>query len=318
MLPMRICIVGPGAIGCLFGAFLARSGHDVLMVDRRSERARLIDSRGIAVTGISGNFTGAVEATTDTGKAREADLIIICVKSYDTASALAGLPRDLADGCAVLTLQNGLGNVELIAERFGAGRAYAGTTAIGATLLGPGHVRHSGRGVTVVGRYGGAPDDNVARIVRMLNDAGFEARLTTDVTIALWNKVIVNAAINPLTALIGVRNGWLVEIPEARRLLVRVVGECAEVGRTQGITDHPLPRVEEICRRTAQNVSSMLQDILRGKRTEIGSINTAILEEAERRGIPAPVNAMLAGLLSVLERRKPFWQERRKEEFGLD
>jgi 2-dehydropantoate 2-reductase len=288
------------------------------MIDRRPDRARLVASRGIMVTGISGDFTAPVEATTDTGTAREANLIVICVKSYDTANAVAALPPDLPADCAVLTLQNGLGNVELIAERFGAERAYAGTTALGATLIGPGHARHSGTGVTVVGRYKGVPDDNVARIVGALNGAGLEARATEDVTIALWNKVIVNAAINALTALTGVRNGRLMELPEAHRLLVQVVRECAEVARTKGIADDPLPRVEEICVRTAQNVSSMLQDVLKARKTEISSINGAILKEAVSHGIPAPVNAALTSLVSALEKSRPFWLERRKAQYGVE
>jgi len=315
---MRICIVGPGAIGCLFGAFLARSGNDVIMIDRHSDRAELIGSRGIVMTGISGDFTVAVEATVDTARTRNAELVMICVKAYDTAGAVAGLPSDLPDDCAVLTLQNGLGNVESIAQRFGVERSYAGTTALGATLLGAGHVRHSGRGVTTVGRFKGAPDDRVDKIVSVLRAAGFEAQAATDVTVALWNKVVVNAAINPLTALTGVRNGRLVEMPEARKLLARVVRECEAVARTQGVTDDPLPRVEEICKRTAQNVSSMLQDILRGKKPEISSINAAVVKEAERQSVPAPVNAVLAGLVNALAKRKPFWQERRKLEYGLD
>jgi 2-dehydropantoate 2-reductase len=288
------------------------------MVDRHTDRAELIGSRGIIMTGISGDFTVAVQATADATKVRAAELVMICVKSYDTAVAVGGLPRELAEDCAVLTLQNGLGNVELIAERFGAERSYAGTTALGATLLGPGQVRHSGQGVTTVGRFKGAPDERVDKIVELLNDAGFETHAVTDVTVALWTKVVVNAAINPLTALTGVRNGRLVEMPEARELLARVVRECAEVARTQGVTDDPLPRVEEICRKTAQNVSSMLQDILRGKRPEIDSINAAVVREAERQGIPAPVNEALARLVGVLAARTPFWQARRIREYGLD
>jgi 2-dehydropantoate 2-reductase len=267
---------------------------------------------------MSGDFTAKVQATTDTAKATDADLIMICVKSYDTATAIARLPRELAASSAVLTLQNGLGNVELLAERFGADRAYAGTTALGATLLAPGHVRHSGKGATVVGRFDGAPDENVARIVTALNDAGLEARTTTDVDVALWNKVILNAAINPLTALTGVRNGRLVDLPEARSLLALVVRECAMVARLRDVTGDPWPRVEEVCERTAQNVSSMLQDIIRGKRTEIGSINAAISAEAERQSVAAPVNAVLTELVGVLERREPFWREARKREYGLD
>ncbi len=315
---MLIRIVGPGAIGCLLGAFLARSDHDVVMIDHRAERAELVASRGILVTGMSGDFSVRVDATVDTARAGDADLVMICVKSYDTAIAVAGLPQDLPPNCAILTLQNGLGNVELIAERFGAERAYAGTTALGATLLGPGHVRHSGKGVTVVGRFDGAPDENVARIVTALNDAGLEARATADVNLALWNKVIVNAAINPLTALTGVRNGRLVDIPEARALLAQVVRECAEVARIKGVTDDPLPRVEEVCERTAQNVSSMLQDIMKGKRTEIGSINTAISTEAERQRIAAPISLVLTELVNVLEGRDPFWREARKRDYGLN
>ena len=302
----------------MFGAFLARSGNDVTMIDKTADRAELLRSRGIVMTGISGDFTVPVEATADTEKARDAQLVMICVKSYDTAVAVNGLPRGLPEDCAVLTLQNGLGNVELIAERFGDKRSYAGTTALGATLLGPGQVRHSGKGITTVGRFRGVPDARVEKIVGVLNEAGFETRSVDDVTVALWNKVVVNAAINPLTALTGFRNGRLVEIPEARELLALVVRECAKTARTKGVADDPLPRVEEICRKTAQNVSSMLQDILRGKPPEISSINGAVVKEAERQGIPAPVNAVLAGLVGVLAKRSPFWQQSRKREYGLD
>jgi len=288
------------------------------MIDRHADRAGLIGSRGIVVTGISGDFTVAVEATVDTTKTRNAELIMICVKSYDTAGAVAGLPSHLPERCALLTLQNGLGNVELIAERFGPQRSYAGTTALGATLLGPGHVRHSGMGVTTVGHFKGAPDERVDKIVDTLSGAGFETHAVNDVTLALWNKVVVNAAINPLTALTGLRNGRLVQIPEARELLELVVRECAQIARTQGVADDPLPRVEEICRKTAQNVSSMLQDILRGKQPEINAINAAVAKEAARQGIPAPVNTVLAGLVEVLAMGTPFWQKRRKQEYGLD
>jgi len=314
---MGICIVGPGAMGCLFGAFLGRAGHDVVLLDRNADRAKLIQSNGIKVTGISGDFTVRVEATTDAGTARTADLVMISVKSYDTASAVAELPGDLPENCAILTLQNGLGNVELIAERFGAARAYAGTTALGATLVGPGCVRHSGNGPTVIGRYKGAPDETVDRIVSALNQAGLEARATADVNLALWNKVIVNAAINPLTALTGVRNGRLVEMPVARALLAQVVRECARIAQADGVIEDPLPRVGEVCVKTGQNVSSMLQDILKGRPTEIGSINGAILREAERQKMAAPVNFVLTSLISVLERRGPFWRDRKKEEYGI-
>ena len=305
-------------MGCLFGACLARSHHDVVMVDQRTDRAELIASRGILVTGMSGDFTAKVEATTDTAKTADADLIIICVKSYDTATAIARLPRELSSNSAVLTLQNGLGNAELIAERFGAEHAYAGTTALGATLLAPGHVRQSGAGVTILGRFRGSPDENVARIVTALNDAGLEARTTTDVNVTLWNKVIVNAAINPLTALTGVRNGQLIDLPEARALLALVVRECEMVARSGDVTGNTLTRVEEVCERTALNVSSMLQDIIRGKPTEIRSINAAVAGKAERQGIVAPVNLVLTELVGVLEKRNPFWREDRKREYGLD
>jgi len=315
---MQIRIVGPGAIGCLFGAFLARSGHDVVMIDHTADRAELIASRGIVVTGISGDFTVKVGATTDTSETTGADLIMICVKSYDTKTAIARLPRELSANSALLTLQNGLGNAELIAERFGVNCTYAGTTAVGATLLGPGHVKHSGAGVTVVGRFEGAPDENVARIVAALNDTGLEARVSTDADVALWNKIIVNAAINPLTALTGVRNGQLIDLPEARTLLALVVQECANVARSRDVAAEPLRRVEEVCERTALNVSSMLQDIIKGKRTEIASINGAISTEAEHQSIAAPVNFVLAELVGALEKRNPFWREDRKREYGLD
>jgi 2-dehydropantoate 2-reductase len=195
----------------------------------------------------------------------------------------------------------------------GAARVAVGVTFEGATLLGPGEVRHAGRGPTLVGacpengltpqpplptadrgrQERGSEADRLAAFADLLCRAGFDARVVTDIEGVLWGKAIVNAAINPLTALWRVPNGELLANADRRALLVGLAKEATAVATARGITlpyPDPVARVEEVCRATAANRSSMLQDVERGRPTEIDSINGVIVAEGRRLGVPTPVN----------------------------
>jgi|LSQX01.2.fsa_nt_gb 2-dehydropantoate 2-reductase len=285
---MRITIFGTGALGCLFGARLARVAQ-VTLVGTWAEALAAVDARGILLE------EGAESRTVRVGTARlgarvpAADLVLVLVKSWQTAGIVPHLGPALGEGGAALTLQNGLGNL----ERLGPGVA-GGVTTEGATLLGPGHVRAGGSGPTVVA----APEWAAG----LLRRAGFDVRRCApgEVRAHLWGKLAVSCGINAVTALLGVPNGELLARPAAEEMMVRAARECARVAESAGIRLPFADAAEEaraVAARTAANRSSMLQDLLRGGPTECDAIQGAVAAEGARRGVPTPVNGMLWLLL---------------------
>ena len=206
------------------------------------------------------------------------------------------------DGLA-LTLQNGVGNAETMGEVLGADRVVAGVTSHGATLLGPGHVRHAGKGPTHVATRPGIAE-KLSAVVAVFEQAGFEVHLSDDLASLVWGKLIVNVGINALTGILRVPNGQLVEIPAASELMSQAVREAEAVCRAKGITlpyEDPLGRVREVARATATNRASMLQDVLRGVPTEIGVINEAIVREGVQLGVATPVNEFISTVIRAIE-----------------
>ena len=198
--------------------------------------------------------------------------------------------------------------MELLGNSLPREKVLAGITSHGATALGPGWVRHAGRGDTFVGSGFGEENEDQDPGVRMaqycLSSAGFETRTVPRINPLIWSKLLVNVGINALTALTRLRNGDLLSFPVTEQTLEEAVAEALRVARAKGIEliyDDPLEQVKKVCRSTAPNLSSMLQDVLKEKRTEIDFINGTILREAEKLGIPAPVNDLLTRLVQALE-----------------
>lgn len=308
---MRIVIVGPGAMGCLFAGFLSRlfstlgdKENKVWLLDKDEERAKRINQQGINVEGISGNWQAQVNATVNTEEIDKADLIIISVKSYATKEAITKARPLVSDNTKVLTLQNGIGNIEVISEVVGADKVIGGVTNLGTTLIETGRIRHAGRGDTVIGRIDGRIPVEMRAIREVFNKAGIETRISRDIKGPLWSKLIINAGINALTAITRLNNGRLIEFEGTRRILREAVTEAIRIAKRKRIKliyDDPLAKVEAVCEATATNVSSMLQDILRKKRTEIDFINGVIVRQGQELGIPVPVNSMLVDLVKTIE-----------------
>jgi len=209
----RIVALGPGAMGCLFAALLKKGGQDVVLLDHHPDRAAQINRQGIILERSGRQETVAVPATADPAAAGPARLVIVCVKAYDTAAA--ALTAAVAGPDAeVLSLQNGLGNVEALVAAFGSERVLGGTTAQGANLAGPGHVRHAGVGETVIGEPGGGTA-RARRVAEIFDACGIPTRVTDDLEAVIWSKVVINAAINALTALLKVKNGALAALVRA-------------------------------------------------------------------------------------------------------
>jgi len=299
---MKFLVVGPGAMGCLFAARLSIAGNEVALADHDKRRAQKITEQGIKVTGISGTYE--VRIPTAVGGAPFApDFILICVKSTDTKTAGEGVLGSMGPETMVVTLQNGLGNMEILAEIFGPGKVLGGVTAQGATLVDEGVIRHAGEGETVIGPAG-EEDGPLHRLVSVMNQAGFETRSARKVEELIWGKLIINVGINALTAITRLKNGRIPEIKGTRAVMEAAVEEAVSVARANGVRlpyEDPLARVIAVCEATKENVSSMLQDVSKQRTTEVEAINGAIAREGAVAGIPTPVNTTLTELVNAIQ-----------------
>jgi 2-dehydropantoate 2-reductase len=295
---MKLLVVGPGAMGCLFAARLKAAGNEVVLLDYDSERAQRISARGITVSGVSGDYEVHVPNVVGDYPFRP-DFILICVKSNSTGEAGKRAYRFALPDTKVVTLQNGLGNVEILAEIFGSQRVLGGVTSQGATLLGEGRIRHAGEGETIIGPRG-QEESSTQALVSHLSSAGFETRLVDNVEELIWGKLVINVGINALTAILRIRNGTIPLVSGIRQIMEDAVREAVSVAEAKGLRlpyEEPLARVVAVCEATENNISSMLQDVLKGKHTEVEMINGAIVREGERLGVPTPVNRTLTSLV---------------------
>lgn len=301
---MKIVTVGPGALGCLFSAFLAKSKEELWLLDKNKERADEINQKGISVEGIAGKWQASLKATAEAREINSADLIIICVKSYHTKEAIKSVLPLVGEDSVVLTLQNGIGNIEIISEVVGQDKVVGGVTNLGATLLDIGQVKYAGKGETIIGRMDGKISHAMRTIREIFNKVGLETRISRDIKGLIWSKLIINVGINALTAITRLPNGKLLEFEGVHKILREAVSEATRVAKRKRIKliyDDPLAKVEAVCEATAANISSMLQDVLKKKRTEIDFINTVIVRQGQELGIPVPVNSMLVGLVKTIE-----------------
>jgi len=302
---MKIAVVGPGALGCLVAGLLKhRTKEEIFLIDKNSDRAKRVKEDGIKIEGISGPFSVKLDATCDPKEIGPCDLVIICVKSYSTEEACKEIKDIVADKTHVLTLQNGIGNVQILNDHFGPDRVIAGVTNHGSTLLGTGHVRHAGRGDTIIGRSDGKVLGMIRDAANILIKAGFETKISKDIDSVIWSKLVINAGINALTAITRLNNGRLVEHDGTREILRGAVQESVKVVKRKRIKlsyDDPIQKVESVAKATGANVSSMLQDVLAKKRTEIEFINGAIARQGKSLGIPTPVNDVLTNLVKTIE-----------------
>ncbi len=302
---MKIVIVGAGAMGSLFGAFLTEAGNDVTLVDIWRDHIEAIKTNGLRVSGISGERVVKVKATTNHSEVGVADLIILFVKSYDTETAVKNSLKMFSKRTVILTCQNGIGNAEKIGEIVGVKHVICGSTLQGATLIKPGEIFHAGSGPTYIGELDGKLTQRIRKIANILNNAKIETKISQNIKGVIWGKVLLNAAINPFGALTRLRNGELLEVPGLPDLMIQALREGKAVSDALGIKleiENPEKALIELCKATAKNKNSMLQDIERGRRTEIDVINGAIVAFGKKVGVETPVNELLTTLIKGLEK----------------
>ena len=304
---MKIAIIGAGAMGCLYGAKLsAVPENEVYLIDVWKEHIDAINENGLTMEE-NGAFLSFnhLKAVIDPAIAGICDLAIVFVKSTLTSISVKENKGVFGPNTIALTLQNGLGNIDLIRAEIGENNVIAGTTAHGATMLGPGKMRHAGKGMTIIGELDGQHTARIGEIAEIFEAAGIETTLSDNVLGLVWDKLMVNVGINALTGITKMYNGELLRHPEIEQILEAAVTEAYTVACAKGIrlsTSDPVGHTKEICRLTSVNKSSMLQDILNHKLTEIDMINGAIVREGASVGVAAPVNLVLTNLIKFIQK----------------
>ncbi len=306
---MHFLLVGPGALGCLLVSLLSRglAGTDIRLslLDHNPDRTDFLNQQGILY-----DLQGKQQCIPITASARpellgSVDVIILCVKSYDIVSCLASCQPLLREGTLIIFMQNGISHLNC---QNLTGRAVCafGTTTEGATLLAKGHVRHAGSGVTHLG-FLVNPDDHAVKLLEKTAQSfargGLAVSITESILSRLWAKLFVNVGINALTATLGCTNGRLLTLPGVITRVKAAVGEAEAIARARGITvsDDPYAATVTVCQKTADNISSMLQDVRNRRRTEIDAINGAVLQYGRDLGIITPENHLLVRQVKEIE-----------------
>lgn len=292
-------IVGTGAMACLFAARLAAAGAQVVMLGSWNEGLLALRAAGVRLVDTEGvENSYPVQVISRPQECSGVRFALVLVKAYQTARAAGQLAECLAADGLALTVQNGAGNYETLTRALGARRVALGVTTTGATLLEAGRVRQSGEGLISLGAH-----PQLAPMIGWLRQAGFVIEDAPDTNSLLWGKLVINAAINPLTALLRVSNGELLKRTTAHALMNAAAREAAAVAIAQGIRlpfPDPVVAVENAARRTADNRSSMLQDVQRGAITEIDAICGVIVQAGEHYDIPTPINRTFWQLVKAL------------------
>lgn len=300
-------------MGCYFGGVLARAGVPVTLIGRRTH-VDAIAAEGLLLERLGSRERVAVNASTEISAARDVQLVLVCVKTVDTEDVARALRPHLATGSNVLSLQNGVDNVERMREAAQV-EAIPAVVYVAAAMAGPGHVKHSGRGDLVIGHLpgGGAamgsthgPD--LDALARMFEGAQIPCRVSADIRAELWTKMVLNCAYNAISALGRARYERLVGSPEIREVMKRVVEETLAVARAEGVSlsaGEVLDATYRLGEAMPAATSSTAQDIARGKPTEIDSLNGLVVRRGRSRGVPTPINLALHTLVKLLEQAEP-------------
>jgi len=303
---MKIVIIGPGALGSLFAAALAgRDDNDVWLLDHDPERAARMDGKLLLTVGEQ-EFCRSVSVRADAVRIGPADLVLLCVKSRDVAAGISAAQPLFTPATILITFQNGISHLDTLAQMKLPVSPAVGVTAMGATLKAPGHVCHGGQGLTRMGfisPISRQKETQLERAAGLFRQAGMPTERVANILDFVWAKLLVNVGINALSVIYDCPNGGLLANAEAREKLVAAVKEGHAVARASGIhvPGDPLSQALAVCEATAENISSMLQDVRRGRPTEIGAINGALLDRARAMGIDAPVNRELVSRVRMIE-----------------
>lgn len=307
---MNIAILGAGAMGCLYGGFLAESGeNNVTLIDIWKDHIDVINKQGLTIDGPEGervikNLRGVYAAS----EIDSVDLLIVFVKATHTDVAIRQATNLVQPDTMVLTLQNGLGNVEKLCNVLSPKNVIGGVTSYGASIKGPGRIHQGGSGNTVIGELDGSHSKRLESLKETFERANLFGVISNKVLSLIWTKLVANIGINAIAALTSLKNGQLLEHQETSDLLNAAVSEAAAVAKAKGIeleTADPVEHARAVALKTGANTCSMLQDIMAKRITEIEVINGAVAEYGKETGVPTPVNWVLTSLIKTIQKTYP-------------
>jgi 2-dehydropantoate 2-reductase len=301
---MKIAMVGAGAMGSIFGAAFLDAGVDTVFVDVSAPLVEKLQTEGLVLVRDGEERTLRVTATTDPASVGTVDAAVVLVKGYHTEPAAELIRPLVGPATLVVSLQNGWGNGDILAQHFEPSQIVDGVTYHSATVIGPGRVAHTNAGPTYVGPYAGAPLDTIAALAEPLARAGFAVEVVEEIRTRIWRKLVHNCATLPTSALTRMIAVDLARHEAMLALVDAITVEAAEVGRAAGYDLDPEERVTSINTYLAAarpGKPSMLQDVENGRRTEIDFINGAIVKTAREHGVPAPLNDAMVSLVKGLE-----------------
>ena len=302
-----IVIMGAGSLGSLYGGILAEAGQDVILIRRSREYVEAIRERGLRISGLRGDRIIKAKVETDPERVGQADLILFTAKSFHTEQAAKDSLAMVGPQTTLLSLQNGVGHIETIANIVGREKVLGGLSTHNAVYVEPGHIRHAMDGLTTIGELDGSVTERVTRISQTLNDAQIKTETSDNILGGLWTKLLICVSAITLNGMLDLPGSMMIEIPELRDVIMKAAQEVIDVARAQGIkltVDDPMSWLIHIERNHKAGKSSMRQDLEKGARTEIDAFSGFILGEGRRLGIPTPYNEVLVGIIKGLERKR--------------
>jgi len=298
---LKISIIGAGALGCLHGAYLAEAGHDVMLIDVRPDLVEKINRNGLHLDGARGECRATVKAVTVDDANGPSDIVFVLAHTDGTPAASQLAATLLNDEGFAITLQNGIGNVEALCNTLGPRRVLGGISYNSASFNAPGHTTHTNAGPTWIGELDGKRSNRIEDLCALLEGAGFEVRVSDNITGVIWNKFVQSCAIHAICALTGMKAGEITTNPEAEAMQDLALAEAMAVVKAKGITladKDPVGSVKRVSS-TVFVRPSMLQHVEQGRPTEIDSQNGALVREGKMMGIDTPCNETLTLLVKA-------------------
>jgi len=302
---LQFVVVGAGNMGCVYGGNLARVGQSVAFVDVWKEHVEAITTKGLHLEGLTGDFRVRAQAACSAAEVPKADAVLICVNTTSTVEAARTAAAVIKPDGYCLTLQNGVGNIEILEEALGKGRVLAGLSFQSGDLQGPGHVRHTNNGDTYVGELDRRKTPRLAQLCELFEKAGMHPVPVDDVLRTIWTKFIHNCGINALCAITGLRPGHIQDVPELDAFQTGIIRESLALVRAKGIEPtegDPVRAIKEYCSHKFHR-PSMMQHLLRGLETEIDALNGYVSRESRKLGLAAPCSDALTALIKGRQHR---------------
>lgn len=304
---MKICILGAGALGCAIGAALTEGGSDVWLINRDARHVEAMNRHGLRIERAGRDTYLPVRAARSADEVGAVDLVVVLVKSFSTREAIEGAKSLMGDNTVVLSLQNGLGHEDILAEVVGRERVLAGKTYVGGVLLGPGYIVSGIEGKeTLIGELDGSLSHRVQAIAEVFNRAGLHTTVSANIMGTMWDKLLINVATGALSGITRLVYGELYAIPQIRETALAAVAEAMAVAKAAGIrlsfTDPEQAWTLAAEGLPAAFKTSMLQSLEKGSPTEIDFINGSVVRWGQRLNVPTPVNAALVACIKGIER----------------